>query len=117
MSKAKNEIKMDYVHLAIPSGFHNLIILSNKEQLKLFQPILSDSALLELTVLFNEVVFDIKHFLKYTFALEKAQETKFQLTKVGVTISEYTWNKIPFGDLEPLKKFTQDNSLPVFVVR
>lgn len=108
---------MDYVHLSIPSGFHNLIILSNKEQLKLFQPILNDSALLELTVLFNEVVFDIKHFLKYTFALEKAQETKFQLTKVGVTISEYTWSKIPFDDCDIVAKFASDNGLQLFIVR
>ncbi len=114
---SKPQTKRDFTHISHPGGCNNLCLLFSKQQLSLFQPVLTDEELSKLVPLFEQAVFDIKHFLKYTFALEKVQETKFELTKVGVTISEYTWNKIPFDDCDILVKFASDNGLQLFIVR
>lgn len=117
MSKSKTEPKLESIHLAAPIDSTNVVILWHEEQLKLFQPVLTDEELANLTPLFEQAVFDIKQFLKYSFACFQMQEIKFELTKIGVTVSYYTWNKIPFDDLHAIVKFAKDNSLQIYIVR
>ena len=117
MSKSKNEPKLESLHLAAPIDSSNVVVLWHKDQLKLFQPVLTDAELLNLRPLFQRAVFNTKQFLKYSFALEKVQETKFELTKIGVTVSYDTWNKIPLDDQHTIVKFVKDNFLQVYIVR
>ena len=111
------EPKLEFIHLGAPIDSGNIVVLWHEEQLKLFQPVLTDEELANLRPLFEQAVFDINQFLKYSFACFLTQEIKFELTNIGVIVSYYTWNKIPFDDLHAIVKFAKDNSLQIYIVR
>lgn len=117
MAKSKNNLMLESAHVAVPINSDNVIVLWHKEQLKLFQPVLTDEELKELKTSFDKINTNIQEVLDIVFGTDESQERKIKLTKIGVVVSYLTWNKIAFNHINEIVKFTKDNLLQVFILR
>ena len=116
MTNTGKAIPTKYLTITIPEKCKNVILLTDKEQLVLFPPVVSKEKYYELTEEFNEATKAIRDHLKNTYFLSEHQEVKFSLTTVGVVISHYSWSRLVWESLITISDFAKDKNLQVFVV-